>query len=349
MQPSKEEAGILRQAIDEWLAAGVISEHQAEQMRLSIGKPASQRQQLAQYFFIIAVSSALLAFGALFLDEKILEKLRQSFLLSNYTIALGAAALAAICFWYTRRRRAAISETTYEVYLLAGGLCSLVALTYLCKEIGPGRGYTFFTGLCTIVFCALSLAFRSRVLWICALLALMGWFGAFSTVFSHNNLYLGLNYPTRFAVFGAILIFLSGLMKTKKRLQPMQAITYHLSILICFTGLWGVSVFGNFSSLDAWQAVRQTQMLPYAIITGLLLGGTLYYGIRRNDAPLRDYSILFLLLHLYTRYFEYFWDAMNKGLFFLFLAVSFGLLARWLSKSRQGTSAARHTPEQTIQ
>src|ERR1043165_3946855 len=334
MHVDKDDQKILRRAIDEWLASETISAEQAETMRASIGVKQSQRQRLAQYFFIIAVSSALLAFGALFLDEKILEKLRRSFLLSNYTIAIGSAVLAAISFWYANRKKGEISATSYEVYLLPGGLCTLVALTYLCKEIGSGPSYTFFTGLCTIIFCVLSGAFRSRVLWICCLLALMGWFGAFSTVHAHNNLFLGLNYPARFSVFGILVMGLTWVEARIERLSPMRTITYHLGILICFTGLWGVSVFGNFGTLSEWQAVRQARMLPYAIITGLVLAGTLYAGIRRNDAALRDYSILFLLLHLYTRYFEYFWDSLNKGLFFLFLAVSFGLLARWLAKNR---------------
>lgn len=345
MQANKDEQKVLQQAIEEWLADRTITPEQAEKMKAGVGIRPSQRQQLAQYFFIIAVSSALLAFGALFLDEKILERLRRSFLLSNYTIALGSAVLAGIAYWYARRKRAFVSDTTYEVYLSAGGLCTLVALTYFCKEIGSGEGYTLFTGLCTIVFCLLSAAFRSRVLWICSLLAFMGWFGAFSTVHSLNNLFLGMNYPVRFSLFGVLIIALSRLQAKIAQLASFRNLTYHIGILICFTGLWGVSVFGNFNSLDQWQSVRQTRMLPFAIATGLILGGTLYSGILRNDNALRDYSILFLLLHLYTRYFEYFWDAMNKGLFFLFLAVSFGLLARWLNKTRINPAQSNQTAQ----
>lgn len=343
MQPTdKSEARILSHAIDEWLAAGTITAEQAKQMRESIGTQASQRQQLAQYFFIIAVSSALLAFGALFLDEKILEHLRRTFLLSNYTIAIVATVLAAASFWYVARRRHRLADVAYEVYLLPGALSTLVALTYLCKEIGAGEGYTFYTALCALIFGVLSGIFQSRILWTGCVLALMGWFGAFSTVHSRNNLFLGLNYPARFAVFGVIVTALSLLQARITRLAPMRGITYHAGILICFSGLWGVSVFGNWGTLEGWQAVRQTQMMPYAIITGLILAGTLYAGIRRNDSVLRDYSILFLLLHLYTRYFEYFWDSLNKGLFFLFLAVSFGLLARWLSKVKKEVTPETH-------
>ena len=332
MQADKDEEKVLRQALEEWRAGGIISEEQAEAMQRSIVTKTSERQQLAQYFFIIAVSSALLAFGALFIDEKLLEQLRRTFLLSNFTICGIATLLAVVAFWYAERRRGAISTVSYEVYMLPGGLCTLVALVYLCKEIGNGRGYTLFTGLTAICFLALSLAFRSRVLWVACLAALMGWFGAFSTVFSRNNLFLGMNYPVRFTVFGLAVIAVSFLQERLQRIRDMRGLTYHVGLIIFFTGLWGVSVFGNFGSLDAWRAVRQAQMLPFALVSGAVTAAGLYIGIHRHDETLRDYSILFLLINLYTRYFEYFWDSLNKGLFFLVLAVSFGLLARWLSR-----------------
>lgn len=334
VQADKDEARALSAAIDGWLQSGIITSDQAAAMRATIVPKTSERQQLAQYFFIIAVSSALLAFGALFLDEKLLEHLRRTFLLSNYTIALAAAALAAGTFWYAGRKRPHLSTTGYEVWLIPAALTTLVSLVYLCKELGNGAGYTFFTGLMTVTFFALSIVFRSRVLWVCALAAVMGWFGAFSTVHSQGNLFLGMNYPVRFTIFGLCILGLSYLQLYTQRLRGLQPITYQAALLIFYTGLWGVSVFGNFATLDEWHAVRQARMLPYAFASGAITALGLFAGIRRRDEVLRDYSILFLLLSLYTRYFEYFWDGLNKGLFFLVLAVSFGLLARWLSQAR---------------
>lgn len=345
MQVEKEDARALYQAIDQWLASGTISAEQATAMRASIQPRSSPRQQLAQYFFIIAVSSALLAFGALFIHEKIIEQLRRSFLLSNYTIAFYATTLAGIGFWYAHKKRKLISATTYEVYLLPGALCTAVSLVYLCKEWGSGEGYTLFTGLCALAYFALSYSLRSQILWVFFIGALMGWFGAFSTVYSKENLFLGMNYPLRFAQFGFSIIVLSYVQQRWQRLQPMRMLSYHAGLLICFTGLWGLSVFGNFNTLSGWQEVRQAKMLPYAVVTGLMIAGALLLGIRRNDELLRDYSILFLLLHFYTRYFEYFYNAFNKALFFIVLAISFGLLARWLNKNRGNTKAGE---QQTV-
>lgn len=333
MQADKDDIRTLNEGIDAWQREGLLDETTAAKLRASLVQKNSERAQLAQYFFIIAISSALLAAGALLINEKLLERLRRTFLLSNYTIALAAAALAAAGFWYARHRRRLVNVTTYETYMLPGALSSLVALVYLCKETGNGEGYTLFTGLCAVLFFALGLAFRSRLLWIVFIAATMGWYGAFSTVFSSENLFLGMNYPMRFTVFGAVVIAFAFLVKRIRRIVPMHLITYQAGLLIFYTGLWGVSVFGNWNSVSAWQEVRQSSMLPYAISSGVITALGLWIGIRRDDASLRDFSILFLLLNLYTRYFEYFWDRMNQGIFYLILAVSFGLLARWLSRS----------------
>jgi len=334
MKAEKDEERLLKQAIQEWQDQAIVSPEQAEKMLCSIQPRHSERQQLAQYFFIIAVSSALLAFGALFLDEKLLEHFRKLFFLSNYTIAVGAALLAVISYWFARHRRNDINPTTYEVYLLPGALSTLIALVYLFKEMGNGPAYTHFTGCTILVFAILSLSLNSRLLWVATLAALMGWFGAFSTVHSQHDLFLGMNYPLRFTVFGLVVIGLSLVQHRFQVLEPFRWLSYHTGLLIFFTGLWGLAIFGNFNSLAEWQRVRQSHMLVYALVSGLIISACLLLGIYRNDRILRDYSILFLLLSLYSHYFEYFWDSVNKGIFFLILAVSFGLLARWLSKSK---------------
>lgn len=333
MQVDKEDLRTVNEAIDSWIGEGLIDTELAGKLRASLEQKHSERAQLAQYFFIIAISSAILAAGALLINEKLLERLRRTFLLSNWTIAFAAAGLAVAGFWFARNRRRILSPTTYEVYMLPAALSSIVAVVYLCKEIGNGQGYTLFTGLCSILFFTLSLTFRSRLLWIIFIASIMGWYGAFSSVFSSQNLFLGMNYPMRFTVFGIVVTAFAFVVKRIRRIRPMHPITFQAGLLIFYTGLWGVSVFGNYETIAGWQAVRQTAMLPYAVVAGLITAAGLWIGIRRDNDTLRDFSILFLLLNLYTRYFEYFWDRMNQGIFYLILAISFGLLARWLSKS----------------
>lgn len=331
MDAPKAEKDELIRAIDAWLIQGIISSEQASKMKESVSEQTNQRQQVAQYFFIIAIAAALLAFAALFIDDKLLKRLQSLFSLSNYSIFLASALLASVGLWYARRRRAFLSTTIYEVYLLPAAICMLVAIVYLCKEVGNGAAYTSFTAISAVSFFLLALAFRSRLLWGIFLVALMGWFGTFSTVHSKENLFLGMNYPLRFTAFGILVLLLSFGQKQIKALKSVAGLSYNIGLLIFFTALWGISVFGNFGTLSAWHEVRQLIMLPYAIVCGAIIIGMLLLGIRSNDSLLRDYSILFLLLNLYTHYFEYFWDSLNKGLFFLVLAASFGLMAWWMN------------------
>ncbi len=344
MVNDKGEQEIILKALDEWTATGAISAEQSSALRATVVIKKSERQQLAHYFFIIAIACSLLAFGALFLDEKLLEKLQRTFLLQNITIGAGALLLSALCFWQAYKRQPRVSNTTYEIYLIPGALTALIALIYFCKDFGNGASYSIFLGLSTLLFFGLSYGFRSTVLWIVFLLSAMGWYGTFSTAFSHDYLFLGMNYPVRYAAFGALMLGLSYLQKSMRRLAPMQPLTWHAGLLILLTGIWGVSIFGNYAHLDEWQAVRQTKVLGFAIVSAAITGATLWFGIKSDNRAARDYGILFFLLNLYTRYFEYFWDTINKGLSFLILAISFGVLGWWLSRRKeaeQGTTTGR--------
>ncbi|MCH5688495.1 hypothetical protein LWM68_32070 [Niabella sp. W65] len=59
---------------------------------------------------------------------------------------------------------------------------------------------------------------------------------------------------------------------------------------------------------------------------------------KTKDETLRDIVIIFFLLNIYTRYFEYFWDHTNKGLFFALLALSFWLIGKKAEQLRKRLS-----------
>lgn len=333
MQADKDEAEILRKALQEWKQEGLLSDDQVTQLDASIHPKENQSQQLAQYLLIVALSCALLGFAALLIDEKLLEHLRRNFLLSQYTIAGLAAFFAAGLFIYTDRKRARLTELSLELNILVGAAFTLISITYFGKVLGNGEAYTGYMAAATLIFFGLSVWLRARVLWLSFLAASMAWFGAFSSIFQKEGLFLGMNYPVRFTLFGAVVVLLGLLQDRWARLRSLQNFSLQLGLIIFYCGICGIAIFGNIGSLDVWQQVRQATMLPYAIGCGLLTGVLLILGIRKNSSLLRDFSLLFLLLQLYTHYFSYFWNSLNKGLFFLVLALSMGLLARWLRHS----------------
>ena len=209
MDVEKNEWKALKRGIDEWEQQGKITHEQAGELRRSVQLKRNERQQIAQYFFLVAISCTILAFGAIFIDEKLLEKIKSYFALSNIVIALVAAALGAVWFWFVKKRKEQYSIPAYEVYMVLGGLISLTALVYICKDTGFGASHNGFLFAAFVLLIAEAILFYSRALWIGALLALMGWFGAFTTWQSDHNLFMGMNYPMRFTVFGVIIIALS--------------------------------------------------------------------------------------------------------------------------------------------
>lgn len=335
MEVDKDEWKVISKALDEWDQQGMLAPGQADELKNSVQLKKTERQQVAQYFFIIAISCTILAFGAIFVDERLLERIKVYFALSNVFIAIVCAVLTISWFVYVYRRKNKLSKAAYEIYMVLGALSMLTSLVYIFKDIGFGPSHSSFLMTAVVLLFSTGVILRSESLWVTGILALMGWYGAFSTAHESKNLFLGMNYPMRFAVFGGLVTALSLLQSRSRPLAFTQRLSYIAGLVIFFTGLWGVSIFGNYGYLEEWQKVRQYQVLAYAFIFALFSFMAFYMGIKRKDNFTRDIGILFILINLYSRYFEYFWDNTNKGIFFSILAVSFWFIGRYLDKRKK--------------
>src|ERR1700750_3459072 len=116
MEVDKNDAAVLQKAISEWEQSGALTKEQAAPLREDIVIKRNDTQQIAQYFFFIALFCIILAFGAIFLNEKLLEKIKVYFAWSDLMIALLTAALSALWLWYTGRKRMRTGPIAYETY-----------------------------------------------------------------------------------------------------------------------------------------------------------------------------------------------------------------------------------------
>jgi uncharacterized membrane protein len=335
MEVDKNEQNILERAIDEWQQTGQLTPEQATALKHSLEPKRNDRQQIAQYFFFIALFCTLLAFGAIFLNEKLLEKIKLYFSWNDLAIASITAVLSALWFWYVGKKRRRLSAVTYEIYMVLGGLSVLTSLIYCCKQAGSTTTYTTFLLLSFFILGILSAILRSKALWIGAIAAIIGWFGEYSVYQSSDNLFLCMNYPLRYTALGLVILALAFVQARIKPIAFVYRITYVTGLVLLFCGLWGISIFGNYNTLVGWQQVRQIHVLAYSIIFAAASVMSFLLGIKYEDETARDFGVLFLLINLYTRYFEYFWDSMNKGIFFLILAITFGLVGRWLERNNR--------------
>ena len=335
MEVNKAEFEVLQNAIKEWEKEGKLSPIQSRELREDLSVRKSERQILAKYFFVISISCALLAFGAIFIDERLLEKLKLYFSLSNILIALVTGIIAVIWFWYVNKRKSSFNPFTYEIYMVPGALCSLCCLVYAFKDINQDPSHIAMLSCATVLLCLMGVVLRSNLLWAGGMMSLLLWFGALSTTLASHNLFLGMNYAVRYAALGFVILALSLPQSKISPLSYTWRVSYSSGLLLFLVGMWGVSIFGNYSTLDEWWKVRQSHELVYGILFGLVAIIVLLAGIKYKDTFARDTGVLFILINLYTRYFEYFWDTMNKGIFFLVLALTFGLIGRWLERSKR--------------
>lgn len=58
----------------------------------------------------------------------------------------------------------------------------------------------------------------------------------------------------------------------------------------------------------------------------------IWISLKTDDGMLRGFGLTFLGFNLYTHYFEFFWDNINKVVFFLLLAISLALVGRSAEK-----------------
>lgn len=340
MELDKKEKDILETALDKWEADHLLTKEQADELRSTISEKKAG-VQIAQYFFVIAIACILLAFGAIFIDDKLLEKIKQYFDIGNIVIAISCTVIAILWFAYMAKKRRSLNTLIFEVYMVLGGLAVVSALVYYCKDIGFGPQYSGLLAAVAVVILGLATFFRSKALWFAGILSVMGFYGSFTeSQQGTNNLFLGMNYPMRFAVFGLVVIGLSFLQDKVKALSFSQRQTYVMGLLIFFTGMWGVSIFGNYGHYSEWEQVRQVQVIGYAGILAVVSVAALLLGIKYQDDITRDFGIIFILLNLYSRYFEFFWNTTNKGIFFLILAVSFGLIGWQIERRLKKDKAA---------
>ena len=134
--------------------------------------------------------------------------------------------------------------------------------------------------------------------------------------------YLGMNFPLRFVLFGGVLTAIALALQKKSWFQQLSRTTLAIGLAYLFIALWIMSIFGNYGDATTWRAVRQIELFHWSILFALASAAAIYHGLRHDDAMTKGFGLVFLLINLYTRFFEYFWDNTHKAIFFGLLGVS---------------------------
>ncbi len=327
----KEEAEFLNKAITHWQQEGMLDEKTADTLRDSYDIKQFDWKKLSQYSFWTALTCGLIAVCSLIFDKAILNLLENLYYTPNIIVSIVSGALAVLFYYWGQKNKLRHPERTIsnEATIAVGVIFTGICVGFLGKSFDRGSGHFPLLILASsLIYFFLARRFNSSLIWTVALLALSAWFGAETGYLSDFKYhFLGMNYPLRFALWGALLTGLSFAMK-RGSFSDFHKITYVYGMLVFFLSMWMLSIFGNYERIDDWAKVRQWNLFYWAILSTVTALGSMLYGLKYKNAVAREFGITFLLINLYSRYFEYFWDIADKALFFGILAISFWLIGR---------------------
>jgi hypothetical protein len=336
MNIDREKADFLDEMIDHWEKEEILAPEKATELKKSYSVKSFDWQKLAQYSIYIALACGVFALGSLLLDQQIAALLSSLYNTPNILISVFSFVSAAYFLFLGNKRRKTKAKQIFsnDALLLAGVLLIANGLAYFGKTIDKNsNNYALLFLAAVPVYGVLGYRFKSKLIWAFSLFSVGAWFGTETSFISKGNFYfLGMNYPLRFVCFGIALTLFSMVFRRYKRSDFLFQTTYFIGLLYSFVALWLLSIFGNFGSIDQWYQVSQYTLYFWAGLSIILCGLALFLGFKFKDEMLREFGATFLIINLYSRYFEYFWDAWHKALFFAVLAVSFWIIGRKAEK-----------------
>jgi hypothetical protein len=332
----KQESDLLNKAISFWEGEKLVGDEQAKKMRESYEVKGFDWMRLAKYSFWIALICGGASFAFLIVNDTIINWLKNLYYTPDIIISLISGIAAAYFYYLGRRREKRNPERVFsnEAIIFTGVLFTASCIAYLGKAFDNGSGHFSLLFLLSVfVYGFIAWRMGSRLIWLFALVSLGSWFGTETGYQTHwSDYFLGMNYPLRFVAFGIVLVTSCFILRKRKWFALLDDLTYVVGLLYLFLALWLLSVFGNYGSIDSWWHIRQISLFYWGIIAAAVAGGFLFYGLKNQDDIAREFGITFLIIFIYTKYFEYFWDHTNKTLFFAILAGSFWLIGRKAEK-----------------
>ncbi len=332
----KQESEFLDKTIRHWETEGLVDKETARNLHSSYEIKGFDWRRLAQYSFWVALACGIIAMASLILDDVVINWLKKLYDTPDIIISIISAILATALFYEGHKRKRKYPERVFsnEAIIFFGILFTASSIAFLGKTFDNGKGhFSILFLLSVLVYASLALKFKSGLIWAFALVSLGSWFGT-ETGYQTNWSYyfLGMNYPLRFVFFGSLLVIFRFLMLLLPKLTAFSDLTYIIGLLYLFISLWLLSIFGNFGTIEDWLLIKQTELFYWGIISVLISIAFTVYGLRQKDVIAREFGITFLLINLYSRYFEYFWEITDKTIFFSILALSFWLIGRKAEK-----------------
>ncbi|HMD32995.1 MAG TPA: hypothetical protein VKG84_13865 [Candidatus Acidoferrales bacterium] len=199
-------------------------------------------------------------------------------------------------------------EKTGAALEMAGGF-ALQGLTFLLAvDFSTGsKNWPALIGVQSALLVALAYALQNRLILIHAGVCFFIFFGGETGYASDWGAYwLALTYPLRFLLLGIGFLCVAWLHATVMRgpYQAFSRVYAHLGLLDIHLALWFLSVFGYFEKDVTWSN-NSGERVAFSIVWGLVSVASLVLGGALGQQIVRSYGMTFLIINLYTFYFQF--------------------------------------------
>ncbi len=224
-------------------------------------------------------------------------------------IEVGSSAVSVVCvavgLWVERRR--SMPRTGAALQLL--GVVALQVFSFaLAIRYASGSGnWPAVVGIDCLLFLAAAYALRNRLILVYATMNFFVWFGGQTGYVSGWGMYwLRMTYPVRFLLAGIVAL---GLAYVHFRLVPQiyrsfSRVYAHFGMLVINLALWFLAIFGYFGETVTWHGTED-QRIAFSALWAVTSIASIFGSARLGLGLLRGYGLTFLIINLYTFYFQF--------------------------------------------
>ncbi len=319
MQLNKKDAKLIKDVIINFKEEKLLSEEKSIELLNNIKIVSFDYKKLSKWSFIFSILCFVVSLTNL------------HGLIFQYKIfRMSTSIFLSLIFYYFGFRNQNDNKKLWHEFLIFAGVLSTA---WFIGEIGTyniiNKSYSLIFFFGAIIYGIISYYGQSKLVLIFSLLSLGTWFGGeIGYISGYASYFLGLSKPLNFLIFGLLLISISYIVSIIKydKIKFSFNVLLSVGLLYSFLSLWILSLFGN----NTYNSIETTKisLLIWSLLFGIGSLLSIFFGLKYDNCVLKGYGITFFLINLYTKYFEYFWDSINKFIFFLILALSFYFIGK---------------------
>jgi len=286
--------------LDELVTRQILSPQQAATLKERYPTTAWDFLALVRAFTVLGVLTAVTGLVIMVKDHM------NWWLVSEAALTAGCVAALWVGVWLQRRRAL---PALGEALQLAGAIALQGLTVVLAIHYATGsKNWPGLVGMDALLLFLLAYILANRlVLWY-ACANFFFYFGAETGYVSGWGMYyLGMTYPVRFLAVGAATLMLAWLhgLVIRGRWSAFSRVYAHFGLLVTNLALWFLALFGYYEDMDVRWSDTTGERLFFTLLWAAVAGASLWAGAKWGVRFLRGYGLTFLIINIYTFYFQF--------------------------------------------